>query len=68
MATSIKTIRRKMQVVLVQGFKCSTCGTETVTHDGSTPTVCLDCGASTLTQAWKNIVKDTTEVEVLTFP
>lgn len=63
--TTPKEVRRKMSQTTVAGYKCAACGTETVTHDGSTPSVCLDCGAPNPTLAWKNLVKDTTEVFVL---
>lgn len=66
MAEVIKSIRRKMSVVPIAGYRCGTCQTETVTHDGSVPPVCLDCGTANPVFAWKNIVKDTTEVEVIT--
>lgn len=67
MADPIKSVRRKMSVATVSGFNCKTCGTDTVTYDGSVPPVCLDCGTANPVMAWKNIVKDTTEVEVLAF-
>lgn len=65
MADPIKQVRRKMSVATVTGFKCAVCQTETVTYDGSVPPVCLDCGTPDPKQAWKNVVKDTTEVSVV---
>jgi hypothetical protein len=63
----IKGVRRKMSVTTVSGFRCATCGVETVTNDGLVPAVCLDCGAPNPVMAWKNLVKSQTEVEVLQF-
>lgn len=65
MADQIKSVRRKMSVTTVAGYRCAQCQTETVTHDGSVPPVCLDCGTPLPALAWKNLVKDSTEVEVI---
>ncbi len=67
MADQIKSIRRKISITTISGYRCAVCQTETVTHDGTVATVCLDCGAPNPVLAWKNIVKDTTEVEVISF-
>lgn len=67
MADAVTNVRRKMSVATVTGFKCAVCLTETVTYDNSAPPVCLDCGTPTPKITWKNIVKDTTTVEVVSF-
>lgn len=60
-----KSVREKMSSVLITGFKCHTCGVETVTHDGTSPPACLNCGTASPKAMWKNLVKTTSVVEIL---
>lgn len=64
--TPPKEVRRSISVTTVRGYKCASCGAETKIYgDGPAPTSCIDCGAPNPVQAYKNIVKTTTEVLVV---
>lgn len=68
MADQTKTniIRQKMSRALVTGFKCATCLVETVIYGNDpAPTTCLNCGTAKPVQKWKNLIINTTTVEVV---
>ena len=65
--SEVKSIRRKISITTISGHLCAVCGTETVTHDGQPASICLECETPNPKLVWKNIVKDKTEVEVISF-
>lgn len=58
-------VKHKISCTVEAGFKCDSCGWETVSYDGSQPPACLNCGVADPRPVWKDIIKNVTTVETV---